>query len=164
MRMHRLRTATTIVVLLALAASLNTPAGALQTPSHQLGAIVVGDSSAAMSFHTATPIKHLVVIYQENASFDHYFATYPHAANLPGEPRFDAPYPTPRINGLSGRLLTHNPNLRQPFRLDRTQALTCDMDHSYTAEQRAYDGGRMDQFVQWTDQGVQPASAPQPWQ
>jgi phospholipase C len=24
---------------------------------------------------TATPIKHLVVIFQENVSFDHYFAT-----------------------------------------------------------------------------------------
>ena len=27
--------------------------------------------------HTATPIKHLVVIFQENVSFDHYFGTYP---------------------------------------------------------------------------------------
>ena len=28
---------------------------------------------------TATPIKHLVVIFQENVSFDHYFGTYPYA-------------------------------------------------------------------------------------
>ena len=28
---------------------------------------------------TATPIKHLVVIFQENVSFDHYFGTYPNA-------------------------------------------------------------------------------------
>ncbi len=28
------------------------------------------------------------------------------------------------------------------------QALTCDMDHDYAAEQRAYDGGLMDRFVQ----------------
>ena len=26
---------------------------------------------------TSTPIKHLVVIFQENISFDHYFGTYP---------------------------------------------------------------------------------------
>jgi phospholipase C len=26
---------------------------------------------------TATPIQHLVVIFQENVSFDHYFGTYP---------------------------------------------------------------------------------------
>jgi phospholipase C len=32
-----------------------------------------------------TPIKHVIVIFQENVSFDHYFATYPHAENLPGE-------------------------------------------------------------------------------
>src|SRR5436309_4381324 len=28
---------------------------------------------------TKTPIKHVVVIFQENVSFDHYFGTYPHA-------------------------------------------------------------------------------------
>ena len=37
---------------------------------------------------TAYPIEHLVVIFQENISFDHYFATYPVAANPPGEPHF----------------------------------------------------------------------------
>ena len=30
-------------------------------------------------FRTATPIKHVVIIFQENISFDHYFATYPKA-------------------------------------------------------------------------------------
>ncbi|MGV7241362.1 alkaline phosphatase family protein, partial [Caballeronia sp. M23-90] len=39
---------------------------------------------------TATPIKHVVVIYNENVSFDHYFATYPNAANPAGEPVFTA--------------------------------------------------------------------------
>ena len=33
---------------------------------------------------TATPIKHLVVIFNENISFDHYFGTYPHATNPAG--------------------------------------------------------------------------------
>ena len=50
---------------------------------------------------TATPIKHLVVIFQENVSFDHYFATYPQAANPAGEPRFTAAPGTPSVNGLS---------------------------------------------------------------
>ena len=27
----------------------------------------------------ATPIQHLVIIFQENVSFDHYFGTYPNA-------------------------------------------------------------------------------------
>src|SRR5216683_901570 len=61
-----------------------------------------------------TPIKHVVVIFQENVSFDHYFATYPNATNPVGEPAFN-PLPalfgtTPSVNGLSGPLLTNNPN------------------------------------------------------
>src|SRR6516162_8099165 len=32
------------------------------------------------------PIRHLVVIFQENVSFDHYFATYPHATGADGSP------------------------------------------------------------------------------
>jgi phospholipase C len=39
---------------------------------------------------TTTPIQHLVVIFQENNSFDHYFGTYPVALNPPGEPLFFA--------------------------------------------------------------------------
>ena len=35
-----------------------------------------GDPNA---FPTTTPIKHLVVIFGENISFDHYFGTYPNA-------------------------------------------------------------------------------------
>ena len=68
---------------------------------------------------TATPIKHLVVIFQENVSYDHYFATYPNALNPAGEPAFIARAGTAAANGLTGPLLTLNPNLSQPQRLDR---------------------------------------------
>src|SRR5438309_1931851 len=73
-----------------------------------------------------TAIKHVVVIFQENISFDHYFATYPNAMNPNGEPAFHASSGTPSVNGLSSQLLTHNPNSANPARLDRAQALTCD--------------------------------------
>jgi len=33
---------------------------------------------------TTTPIKHVVVIFDENVSFDHYFGTYPNATNPAG--------------------------------------------------------------------------------
>jgi phospholipase C len=104
---------------------------------------------------TATPIKHLVVIFQENVSFDHYFATYPKAANPSGEPRFVAAPDTPSVNGLQGTLLTNNPNATNPvngvgatnpFRLDRSEAATADQDHDYTPEQLAFDHGLMDAF------------------
>ncbi|MFM0267743.1 phospholipase C [Paraburkholderia sediminicola] len=113
--------------------------------------------------HTATPIKHLVVIYGENVSFDHYFATYPHAANPSGEPAFAAQAGTPEVNGLSGTLLTANPNYTNsangtgaanPFRLDRTQAATADQNHAYTAEQQAYDNGKADLFPKYTGHGT----------
>jgi phospholipase C len=62
---------------------------------------------------TATPIQHLVVIFQENVSFDHYFATYPNAANTDGNP-FHAQPGTPSVNGLTPALLTRGPNSAIP--------------------------------------------------
>jgi phospholipase C len=99
---------------------------------------------------TATPIKHLVVIFDENVSFDHYFGTYPKAANTDGTP-FHAKPGTPSVNGLTPALLNHNPNLYNPQRLTHSEALTSDQNHGYTPEQKAEDNGKMDQFVQNTE-------------
>jgi phospholipase C len=112
---------------------------------------------------TATPIKHVVIIFNENVSLDHYFATYPRATNPPGEPHFVAAAGTPGVNNLaSANLLRRNPNTNPandsdvalPFRLDRTQANTQDQNHAYTAEQQAYNGGRMDLFPKYTGKGT----------
>lgn len=107
-----------------------------------------------------TPIRHVVVIFQENVSFDHYFATYPHAANLKDEPAFRARRGTPSINGLTPELVAFNPNATKPFRLARSQAATCDQDHDYSPEQQAANGGLMDKFVETTgatESGCDPA-------
>lgn len=120
-------------------------------------------------FPTATPIKHLVVIFQENISFDHYFGTYPNATNPPGEPPFHAVLNTPSVNGLSGGLLTNNPNYlnsnngagaTNPFRLDRSQAFTADQDHDYEPEQMAFHGGLMDLFPMSVGSAGPPPDAP----
>src|SRR5579862_688134 len=112
-------------------------------------------SSKSASGQPATPIQHLVIIFQENVSFDHYFGTYPHALNPGlGEPNFYPQPNTPTVNGFNPALLTINPNLNSangsgatnPFRLDRTQAHTADQDHDYGPEQAAFDGGLMDLF------------------
>jgi phospholipase C len=113
---------------------------------------------AATDAPTATPIKHLVVIFQENVSFDHYFGTYPTALNPQGEPPFVPGNLTPTINGLTTFLKVNNPNLNSvngtgasnPFRLDRSQAATNDQDHDYTPEQEAFDHGLMDAFPAFT--------------
>src|SRR5262245_23464755 len=105
---------------------------------------------------TTTPIRHLVVIFQENVSFDHYFATYPNAANTDGS-HFAAKPGTPLVNGLfAGGLLDHNPNSTQPFRLSSSQAVTCDQDHGYKDEQRAFDAGAMNEFPETVGVGAPP--------
>ena len=110
----------------------------------------------------ATPIQHLVVIFPENISFDHYFGTYPNATNPPNEPKFVALPNTPQVSGLSAALLTHNANASNPaneagainpFRLDRIQAATADQDHAYTPEQMAFHAGLMDLFPKSVGKG-----------
>jgi phospholipase C len=128
-----------------------------------IGAAAIGASAIGLSVSTAssprtdpaaiattTPIKHVVVLYDENVSFDHYFGTYPFATNPPNEPQFHAAPGTPSVNGLNDALLTANPNLNNPSRLDPSQADTCDQNHGYSAEQSAFDSGLMDKFVQDT--------------
>ena len=124
---------------------------------------------------TATPIKHVVVIFQENVSFDHYFGTYPNATNTDGQ-TFHAAPGTPAVDGLlpatshtlppalrhNRNLLTKNRNLSNPQRLDSSATgavpgqgqLTCDQDHDYSDEQQAFDGGSMDHFIQSTGTGA----------
>jgi phospholipase C len=99
---------------------------------------------------TTTPIKHLVLIFDENISFDHYFGTYPNATNPSGEPAFTPKAGTPSVGGLTGALLSENPNSTAPFRLDRSQETTCDNDNHYLDEQKAYDHGLADMFPQIT--------------
>jgi phospholipase C len=125
----------------------------------------------AQTFPNQQPIRHLVVIFGENISFDHYFGTYPNATNPSGEPRFQALPGTPTVNGLAAALLTNNPNLNpanlagavNPFRLDRSQAATADQDHNYTPEQKAFHAGLMDLFPLsvGTADATTPAGAPE---
>jgi phospholipase C len=129
----------------------------------------------AAAFTTATPIKHVVIIFGENVSFDHYFATYPTALNLARETPFVAAAGTPKANNLSTpldvsnnfvpltgvNLLASNPNKQNaqntadgstavdPPRLTPKQASTADQNHAYGAEQasvNAGNGGAMDLF------------------
>jgi phospholipase C len=108
-----------------------------------------------LAHRTTTPIKHLVVIYQENVSFDHYFGTYPNAANTSGQ-TFTAKRGTPKVNGLTPALKNNNPNGVNPVRYDPanvSNVLTCDQDHNYSDEQVAVDGGKNDLYVLRTGNG-----------
>ncbi len=150
-----LSTALTAVAPAAMAA---TPVGATASTNP------AWDEKNVDNTPTATPIKHLVIIYNENVSFDHYFGTYPTATNPAGEPAFTASAGTPTLNTLvTANLLTNNPNdtntangvnAANPFRLDHTQAATADQNHSYTPEQEADDNGKADLFPEFTGNGT----------
>jgi phospholipase C len=151
---------TAVVVLGAGAAAGATAASASTSVSHAFAGYTTPGTVSQTLYRgsTTTPIKHLVVLFDENESFDHYFGTYPFAANTDGT-KFTAKPGTPTVNGLYtkitkggpvGPLLTSNPNAFNPERLTHAQALTADQNHGYSPEQKAIDGGKMDLFVQNT--------------
>ena len=153
--------ATAAVALAAGAAAGATAASASTSVSRAFAGYKSPATSSTTVYRgsTSTPIKHLVVLFDENESFDHYFGTYPYAANTDGT-KFVAKPGTPTVTGLYtkitksgpvGPLLTSNPNEYNPQRLTNSEALTSDQNHSYLPEQKAEDGGKMDQFVQNTE-------------
>src|SRR5579884_1023701 len=124
-------------------------------------AVVLGPGTARAASPT-TPIQHVVVIFQENVSFDHYFGTYPLATNTSGWAFTPSPG-TPAVDGLlpatgaslppamrhGGNLTTSNPNGVLPHRYDPSSPadlVTWDQDHDYSAEQKAFDSGKLDRF------------------
>lgn len=120
--------------------------------------LAVGVSMGAYAQNSpTTPIQHVIVLFNENISFDHYFGTYPNAQNNAHEQAFTGYPGTPTVNGLSPELLTANPNFNaantarvNPPRLSPAQAYTCSQNHNYGPEQAAVDGGLMDQFPKYT--------------
>src|SRR5258708_38109521 len=113
---------------------------------------------------TRTPIKHVVVIIPENRTFDNYFGSYPHAANVPGEqswggvpaPKFVARPGPPAVNGLTPALLQNNPSRSliggpaNPARLRPAAAYTRAMHNGYTSEHKAEPSGLMEHYAQKT--------------
>jgi phospholipase C len=96
-------------------------------------------ASAESDRGTHSPIKHTIILYQENISFDHYFGTYGHGSN--GIP---AGSTLTHTNGA----LTWGPYA--PTQLSgTTQSRTCDVDHGYADMIRMVNGGAMDQFLQF---------------
>ncbi|WP_068093741.1 phospholipase C [Novosphingobium rosa] len=132
------------------------------------GTTITASNSPQNALTTVTPIKHLVVIYGENQSFDHYFGTYPQSMNPSGEPTqawatpANKAYPNNYLAQPS--LLNANPNMANaknqslgyqasylnPFRIDRAQFNVSSQNHAYLPEQQASDNGLMDAFPYYT--------------
>ena len=125
-----------------------------------------GHNDAALLVPTATPIKHVVVVFGENISFDHYFGTYPGTNNLVTP--LDTTNNFAPLTGVD--LLNHNPvaanaangsGAVNPFLLTGpAQAFTNDMGHNYKPEQQASDNGAMDLFPEFTGTAGPPPGSP----
>src|SRR5438105_4559137 len=92
-------------------------------------------------------IKHVVVVMQENRSFDEYFGTYPGAAGLPTDTNgnFTSCVPNPRSGGCD-----------RPFH--DTKDVNVGGPHDANASVGAINGGAMDGFVGLAEQA---SSAPE---
>ena len=121
------------------------------------GAVLSGCSPAARTLHDVTTVKpagsdlgaieHVVMLMQENRSFDHYFGTYPGVRGFDDHPSdrlgaFSQPWPSNSTLSPLGRLL--------PFHLDTASTdaeCTFDLSHAWTAQHACWNEGRMDAFV-----------------
>jgi phospholipase C len=137
-----------LVVGVTVPGSDASPRGSSSVPVTTAAPGAAGIASTSPKKPTS-PIKHVVVIFDENISYDHYFGTYPEATNKGRGTRFKAKEDTPKNDNLiTSKNLKRNPNLYKPFRLSPRQAVTCDQNHGYTAEQKAFNSRAMDLFVQ----------------
>jgi len=90
-----------------------------------------------------TDVEHVVILIQENRSFDHYFGSYRGVRGFSDQSAaFNQPYPGNTSNPPSGVLL--------PFHLDTTQtnaACTHDITHDWIPQHQSWDNGAMDGFL-----------------
>src|SRR5579864_7869188 len=90
-----------------------------------------------------TDIEHVVILTQENRSFDHYFGSYRGVHGFSdASAAFQQPDPANTTNSPVGKLL--------PFHLDTSQAnaaCTPDISHDWVPQHQSWDNGAMDGFV-----------------
>ena len=98
---------------------------------------------AGSSCAKITDIEHVVILIQENRSFDHYFGSYRGVRGFADQSAaFQQPYPGNTSNAPNGVLL--------PFHLDTTKqnaACTHDITHDWVPMHQSWNNGAMDGFV-----------------
>ena len=91
-----------------------------------------------------TDIEHVIILTQENRSFDHYFGSYRGVRGFSDQSAaFQQPDPSNTVAPPIGALL--------PFHLDTTQgsnaSCTHDISHDWAPQHQSWDNGKMDGFV-----------------
>jgi len=95
--------------------------------------ISVQAATDAQDHQPSTPIQHLVVLMQENHTFDNYFGTYPGANGIPA----DIKMPVDPTNPSAGYVV--------PWHIGN--ATITDLSHSAATFRDQYNNGKMDAFV-----------------
>ena len=137
-----------LLVCAALAALLPTSAraGAASCP-YEAGALPADTLPEGAPHGEAIPIDHIVVLMQENRSFDHYFGRLrPKGTNAAEGPPKGTSNPDPMGMPI------------EPFH----QKATCDIadvDHSWNASHEQYGGGAMDGFATTNAVAVDPTGS-----
>ncbi|MGI9658819.1 MAG: alkaline phosphatase family protein, partial [Gaiellaceae bacterium] len=106
--------------------------GVLATVTFALASMATA-AGPADATETTTPIKHFVVLMQENHTFDNYFGTYPGADGIP-----------------EGTCMPRNPNKPkskcvEPFPIGGRAVV--DLEHRSLTHEAQFNGGAMDGFV-----------------
>lgn len=86
---------------------------------------------------TKTPIKHFIVLLQENHTFDNYFGTYPGADGIPA----NTSMPKNPNDPSAGTI--------QPWHIGNSTIT--DLSHTETTFHGQYNNGKMDSFVSYLD-------------
>lgn len=122
---HRLHFVVGITVSLFLVGAL--VAGSIILP------LAYAQQIRSINNPATNPINHIVVIMQENRSFDNYFGTYPGANGIP--------------KGTCVPLSPDNPSVGcvKPFL--STDVISGDLPHGYQSSVVGYDNGKMDGFM-----------------
>jgi len=106
-------------------------------------ALVLAAFGAILPRFSKLPVEHIVIIFQENRTFDHYFGTFPGANGIPEGAAL------PVAPGSSQRIT--------PFHLTTTSWTgnpVTDLSHAHKVAEVAYDGGKMDGFVYAEDSNL----------
>jgi phospholipase C len=129
--------------LRAVAEALSAAAAIGALPAGVRNALAIPANDATRSIND---VEHIVILMQENRSFDHYLGTLRgvrgfgdrHAVTLPtGKPVWFQPQP-----GDVGHVLPFRPNTA-----DLGMQFLCDLPHDWGSTHAAWNGGRYDQWV-----------------
>ncbi len=115
-------------------------AGAVALSSDPL--VQLAQAAKSKPLGKLTDIEHVIILIQENRSFDHYFGTYSGVEGY-GSPAAQAVYEQAGypVAGYEGKLL--------PFHLNPGMMAQCmpDITHSWVPQHKAWNNGAMDEFV-----------------